>query len=354
MVPYSCSTRGHRLIMDKSELKLAAIITILLLPLVLVVFISFGQGGITSNEDFFVLSKGPTPQIDIDKWELEVLGMVENNLTLSYHNITSMDNKTVTALLKCVEGPWGRAEWRGVPLRDILALANVSEGAQEVVFHAADGYSSSITMEDAMNPDYLLAFEMNGETLPADHGYPLRLVAPGKYGYKWVKWIVSIEVVSEDHKGFWESRGWDDDADLSTFTDWGTHALLLSVGFVFGGLAMVSGYKGSRYGSLLKGLPEFVDRKFHKIMSYLYIVSLFGIFLYWAIVTYQNRGAVFYTVHGLLALSVILIHAFGGATGKWLKGKRMQDVHSNLNLFAFVLYTGAIITGVLRAYGTGL
>jgi len=342
--------------MNRSHLVLALVILFLTIPLMLVLFISFGQDEITPNDEFFVVSKGPSPEINVTSWELTVDGFVVNNLSFSYDNFTALDNRTVTATLKCVEGPFGRAEWQGVPLVDILDMANVTPGAKEVIFHAADGYTSSLTLEDAREEDVLLAYTMNGEVLPRDHGYPLRLVAPDKLGYKWVKWIVRIEVVDYDHKGYWESRGWNDDAELSTFTDWGVHAILLSVGFILGGLALISGYKGSKGSTIFRRLPAFVTPKFHKIVSVIYLVTLLMVFLYWAYVTYTNRGALFYSVHGILALVVIILHGIGGVTGKKdaRKSKMVRALHGNINLFAFVIYGGAILTGIIRAYGTGL
>jgi len=342
--------------MNRPKLFFALVILLLLIPLILVLFISFGQDQITPNDEFFVTSKGPSPKVNVTSWELVVDGLVENRLNFSYEDLTSEENRTVTATLKCVEGPFGRAEWKGVTLASILRLAGVGNGTKEVVFHAADGFSSSLTLEDAMDEDMLLAYLMNGEVLPVDHGFPLRLVAPGKLGYKWVKWIVRIELVDYDHKGYWESRGWDDDAELSSFTDWGFHAILLSLGFVFGGLALVSGYKGSKAATIFRRLPDFVTSRFHRLCSLAYLVTLFAVFLLWAYLTYVNRGDLFYTSHGMLALAVIVLHAIGGITGRReILGRRpSRENHGYINLFAFALYGGAILTGILRAYGTGL
>ena len=168
----------------------------------------WNQRQVTENDEFFTLSIGPIPEIDINTWELKIDGLVENPIDLSYENLTSMPETEAVATIKCVEGPAGTAEWKGVKLSYILDLVEVQSGAKEVIFFAEDGYSSSLTLEDATSDDVILAYEMNGETLPKEHGFPVRLVVPGKYGYKWVKWINHIEVIDYDHKGFWESRGY--------------------------------------------------------------------------------------------------------------------------------------------------
>ncbi len=110
----------------------------------------------------------------------------------------------------------GTALWTGVKVRTILEMAHVKDRAVKVLFHTADGYSTSHRIEYVMRDDVILAFKMNGVELPVEHGYPVRLVAPGKYGYKWAKWIVRIEVVDYDKKGYWESRGYSDEADRGT------------------------------------------------------------------------------------------------------------------------------------------
>jgi len=127
------------------------------------------------------------------------------------------------AVLKCVYAPSGAPfNWTGVPLFYLLNLARVQLGAKEVVFRGADGFSSSLTLDKAMHPTTLLALEVNGTTLPETQalyggmpaGYPYKVVAPCKEGYKWVGWIDEIEVVDYDYKGTYESQGFSDDASI--------------------------------------------------------------------------------------------------------------------------------------------
>lgn len=163
---------------------------------------------ITPIEDFFVLDLGVQPEINIEEWRLEVTGLVENPLSLTYDEILAMPQVTQITYLYCMPGYEGTGEWTGVPLLSVLEKAGYSDETVSVVFHAADEYSSSIPLEKALLEDTILAYKMNGVTLPEEHGYPLRLVVPDKVGYKWVKWVVKIELVEYLYEGYWESRGY--------------------------------------------------------------------------------------------------------------------------------------------------
>jgi hypothetical protein len=311
------------------------------------------QTEITPNDEFFVVSIGPSPVIDSSSWKLMIIGLVENPVNLTYENITSMPRTTITATLKCVSGPYGRAEWTGVKLKYILDMAGIKPGAKEVVFLAKDGFSSSLTINDATADDVLLAYEMNGEPLPIDQGYPLRVVAPDKYGYKWVKWIYEIEVIDYDYKGYWESRGWDDDADITPLAEWSVHAVLLSIAAVFGGLATVSGLKFSRHTTFWKDLP--VSRKLNNIFSYIYLAILFPVFSLWLIASYYLRGSIFHTNHGILALTVITLHAVGVISGLFIKEntrRYLRTIHLSSNLLGYLLMLGTIMTGIILTAGS--
>ncbi|UCH88216.1 MAG: molybdopterin-dependent oxidoreductase [Thermoplasmata archaeon] len=309
---------------------------------------------ITPNDEFFKVSIGPSPEIDIEYWKLKITGLVENPINLTYDNITSFPDTSAVVTLKCVSGPYGTAEWTGVKLNYILNLAGIKPGAKEVIFYAEDGFSSSLTVEDAKADDVILAYVMNGETLPVDHGYPLRLVVPGKYGYKWVKWITEIEVVDYDYKGYWESRGWDDDADITPFSQWWPHAALLSIAAVFGALSTVSGLKFSKHTKFWKKLP--FSRRTITFVTFMYLAILFSVFFFWALSYYLYRGTIFQTNHGLLALAVIILHSIGGITGLAIrKGKeRLRIIHLFSNLLGYLLLIGAIITGLILSLGTGV
>jgi hypothetical protein len=113
----------------------------------------------------------------------------------------------------------GNAVWRGISLKKLLQDVGADEDtARDVVFRAADGYDDSIPFARAMQDDVMLAYLMNGEKLPKAHGFPLRLIVPGLYGIKNVKWIVEIEVYNGDYLGYWQRKGWTDDGTIKVFS----------------------------------------------------------------------------------------------------------------------------------------
>ena len=170
---------------------------------------------ITPTEDFYVVSKNSVdPVVPQAGWKLEVRGAKE---TTSYTlpKLRDLPSITMFATLACISNPvggdWiGNARWTGVPLAALLQRAGIGQATRDVVLHAADGYSDSIPIDRALQPLCFLAYEMNGAPLTTGHGFPLRLIVPGIYGMKNVKWITSIEVAESDYLGFWQRRGWDD------------------------------------------------------------------------------------------------------------------------------------------------
>ena len=155
---------------------------------------------------------------------LIIKGLVSNTQDLTYSEVETMPMVWEIANLQCVGAVNGTPyNWTGVPLFYLLKLAGVQPGAKEVVFHAEDDFSSSITIDIAMHPTTLLALKVNGTTLHYDDGYwtgglaggyPYKAVIPCRWGYKWVGWIDEIEVVDYDYKGFYESMGYSDEADV--------------------------------------------------------------------------------------------------------------------------------------------
>jgi DMSO/TMAO reductase YedYZ molybdopterin-dependent catalytic subunit len=168
-----------------------------------------------SEQQLFTLQISLVPEIDVDDWELEIKGLVENPFTLTYDEITALPRISVYAVLETISNPpggslIGNAIWTGVPLKTILDMAVVDESVIKVIFFCEDGYSTAVTLDEALKDDVILAYEMNGQLLAPEHGYPLRAVIPGKYGMKWAKWITSVATTDQDYKGFWEARGWSD------------------------------------------------------------------------------------------------------------------------------------------------
>ncbi|MGH2349511.1 MAG: molybdopterin-dependent oxidoreductase [bacterium] len=182
---------------------------------------------ITPNDQFYIVSKNPPgfdPRLDAGKWTLEVTGKVGRPLRLTFDEVRAMPAVEQLQTLECISNEVGgdlisNAKWKGIRLRDLLARAGgAAPTAVKVAFRCADGYSESIPIGDAMNATTLLAYEMNGETLPPAHGYPLRLLIPGLFGMKNPKWITRIEVVDYDFQGYWQASGWTDDAVVKTMS----------------------------------------------------------------------------------------------------------------------------------------
>ncbi len=176
---------------------------------------------ITPNSEFYVYDLGRMSKmirdLDYSGWTLNLTGRVKSSLALTSTAIKRRPSREAAVTLECIENPVGgdtisNAIWRGVSLRDLLVEAGVDPQAKKVVFKAADGYTDSITLTRAMSGDVLLAYQMNGVALPRKHGYPLRAVVPGIYGMKHVKWIMEIEVTESDYLGYWQQRGWSDEA----------------------------------------------------------------------------------------------------------------------------------------------
>ena len=128
-----------------------------------------------------------------------------------------MKDQTEFVTLECIGNPVGgdaigNALWEGVTLKKIIERSVPRKGVVKTVFYAEDGYSDSIPYSLSLSEDVFLAYKMNGAPLPRDHGYPLRAIVPGIYGMKHVKWLSRIDLVNYDFKGYWEEKGWSDEA----------------------------------------------------------------------------------------------------------------------------------------------
>lgn len=141
---------------------------------------------------------------------------MQNETAYTYDNVINNHThyqKVVT--LHCIEGWEVRILWEGVRVKDLLQEAGYNQTAQVLVFYAQDGYATSLPLSYIINNDIMIAYKMNAVTLPPERGFPFQLVAEGKYGYKWAKWITRIEVSNDTNfRGYWESYGYDNVADL--------------------------------------------------------------------------------------------------------------------------------------------
>jgi len=171
---------------------------------------------LSSIDDFRENSiKGPQ-FIDNKSYGLVITGLVNNEIEYTYDHVISnhqLFEKVVT--LHCVEGWDVTILWEGVLIKDLIEEAGVDSGANVVIFYAYDGYSTSLPQDYIINNDIIMAYKMNGVVLPPERGFPFQLVAESKYGYKWIKWITKIELSDNvDYRGYWEIRGFSNDADL--------------------------------------------------------------------------------------------------------------------------------------------
>jgi DMSO/TMAO reductase YedYZ molybdopterin-dependent catalytic subunit len=163
------------------------------------------------------------PDIDTADWRLRIDGLVGGPVELTYEQLLSMAATEQIVTLVCISNYIGgelvgTAKWTGVPLAEVLARAGgVKPGAVRVAFHAVGGYTDSLPLDKAMDRATVVAYGMNGVALPRAHGYPARIIAPGIYGMKNVKWLERIEVVDYDFKGYWQAgSGWDNIAEIRT------------------------------------------------------------------------------------------------------------------------------------------
>ena len=191
---------------------------------------------LTPTELFYVRSHFRAPSIDAAQYQLRVDGAFRTPLTLSYDELRQMPSQTRTATLECAGnsrvflvpqvrgaqwglGAVGNAEWTGVPLRDLLQLAGLADDACEIVLEGADSgvpaeeprppgpisYARSIPRAKALQPEVLIALQMNGGDLSHDHGFPVRAIVPGHYGMASVKWLTHIQAVREPFQGYWQT-----------------------------------------------------------------------------------------------------------------------------------------------------
>lgn len=341
--------------MNESSQRFVYFFTLSLLPLVFVLLLGFQQTLITPNDQFFTNFKGAVPSLDTDTWTLKIDGEVQNPTTLTYDQFIARPTTKFIATLKCVEGYSGTAEWVGVRVKDLLDLAQYDSDAFDIIFYASDGYSSSLPIEEAIEDNIILAFKMNGEALPAVQGYPVRLVAPSYWGYKWVMWVVRIEVVNYDHRGFWEMRGWSDDAKYTSYSDWNFHAILFSITLTLGVVALMSGMKFSRKYDTFRDLPRFINRRFHITISLIYTGLLISILIFWFLQTFLLRGDILYTFHGYLALTTVGLQIGSVISGirRSLRGPTRQYWHLKLTGYSFAFLIITISLGFLLFTGMG-
>jgi DMSO/TMAO reductase YedYZ molybdopterin-dependent catalytic subunit len=180
-----------------------------------------GVGGIESfvvpNDNFYRIDTAlVVPQVRVDTWKLQISGLVDNPIELTFDDLLAREQIERLITLSCVSNPVGgdlvgNALWQGVLLKDILDEAGVQPAAEQVVSRSIDGWTCGSPLESIMDGrDAMLAIAMNGEPLPAQHGYPVRIVVPGLFGYvSATKWVTDIRLTRwDDFDAYWIPRGW--------------------------------------------------------------------------------------------------------------------------------------------------
>ncbi len=166
------------------------------------------------TEKFPVLTYGETPKIDLKDWRFEVWGLVENKIILDYEEFMRLPNIIVNADLHCVTRfSVLNNLWEEVSFQEIAKLVRPKPEAKFVLIHCYGGNTTNLSLEALMEEDVLLANKRNGENLSVDHGWPLRLGIPRRYGWKSAKWVTGLEFLANDQPGFWEQNGYNNNAD---------------------------------------------------------------------------------------------------------------------------------------------
>jgi DMSO/TMAO reductase YedYZ molybdopterin-dependent catalytic subunit len=171
---------------------------------------------LSSITDFRENSIKGAQYIDKASYRLNIGGLVNYPAYYTYEEVLSI-YKIYTKIVKldCVEGWSVTLLWEGTKINDLLQQADVLPAARVVIFHAYDGYTTSLPLQYLKEKDLLLAYKINGVVLPPDRGFPFQLVAEDKWGYKWIKWITRIELSDdENYKGYWERSGYSNDGSL--------------------------------------------------------------------------------------------------------------------------------------------
>jgi DMSO/TMAO reductase YedYZ molybdopterin-dependent catalytic subunit len=179
---------------------------------------------VTPVTSFYLMSKTvEDPAVAIDSWRLRIGGLVNRSLELTYDHLMRLPRVDQWLTLRCVSNPVGgpligNALWSGVPLPSLLATAEIAPEAATLVLKARDTYSDSIPLDRALLDSTLLAYAVNGSLLNRDHGFPARVLVPGLYGFKNVKWVEELELIAGEVDGPWQRLGWTKTAIQTTFS----------------------------------------------------------------------------------------------------------------------------------------
>jgi DMSO/TMAO reductase YedYZ molybdopterin-dependent catalytic subunit len=187
---------------------------------------------ITSNSDFYIVTKNAVadPVIDAASWRLVIDGEVNRPVQVDYRTLSGLPSVELTKTLECISNftagcsltnfgcdLMSTAVWKGVRLSDVLDLAGgLKSSAVGLAFLAADEFSAGLRSDIVDDPESLIVYEMNGQPLPREHGFPMRLLVPGRYGMKNPKWLAGIRAMNQEYAGWYEQRNWDRDGIVKT------------------------------------------------------------------------------------------------------------------------------------------
>ncbi len=178
--------------------------------------------GVTPVSQWYYVSKNLEPfdpKVDGTKWRLKVSGLVRTPQDLSLQDLKKFTPVTDERTLACISNPVGgplisNGVWQGFRLSELLKAAGVQGGAKYLIWEAADGYTESLPLGRALEDDILLVHTLNGQPLNVKHGFPLRVLIPGRYGMKQPRWITGIRLTDTDEPGYWVKRGWSKTAEV--------------------------------------------------------------------------------------------------------------------------------------------
>jgi DMSO/TMAO reductase YedYZ molybdopterin-dependent catalytic subunit len=179
---------------------------------------------VTSPEDFYVVSKNIIdPEVNAKRWSLQVDGLVDHSLKLSYDDILALPSWEFVRTMECISNEVGgdlisTGQFTGVRMSDLLSKAGVHADAQLLHFTSVDDYTENMPIAKAMHPDTFLVYKLGGQPLPQKHGYPVRVLGAGTYGMKNPKWLKRIELVARADEGFWEHQGWTNEGIIQTIS----------------------------------------------------------------------------------------------------------------------------------------
>ena len=166
------------------------------------------------TDRFPVLTFGPTPRISLDDWQFKISGLVDEEITLDWKQFNDLPQITLDAEFHCVT-QWSKLQntWQGILFTDVMKLVTPKPEAKFVMAHCYGGYTTNVALDVLDDDDVMFAHSHDGAPLTPEHGGPMRLVVPKRYGWKSAKWVNGIEFMAEDEPGFWEMRGYHMEGD---------------------------------------------------------------------------------------------------------------------------------------------